>query len=100
LVFLNTSNYASLGWVEKKAANSRVPYDQLSVFWKPCSIKILGSKSRLIEDVFLENKAGLAKDHRGVYSRKSMSAPEKSPGQVTLGIYPTICPKERRTPDV
>jgi quinoprotein glucose dehydrogenase len=44
LIFVNTSNYASIGWVEKKAANSRVPYDQTSVFGNPVASKFWDRK--------------------------------------------------------
>jgi glucose dehydrogenase len=44
LIFLNTSNYGSMGWVEKKAANSRVPYDQTSVYGNPVASKFWDRK--------------------------------------------------------
>jgi quinoprotein glucose dehydrogenase len=44
LIFVNTSNYGSIGWVEKKAANARVPYDQTSVFGNPVASKFWDRK--------------------------------------------------------
>jgi len=44
LIFVNTSNYGSIGWVERKAANSRVPYDQTSVFGNPVASKFWDRK--------------------------------------------------------
>ena len=80
LVFVNTSNYASIGWVEKKAANSRVPYDQTSMFGNPVASKFWDRKVD-VKAGFLENKAGRARNRHGVCSPQSMSPPEISPGR-------------------
>jgi quinoprotein glucose dehydrogenase len=38
-VFMNTSNWGSLGWIEKMPDGSRVPYDQRSVYGNPVASK-------------------------------------------------------------
>jgi len=38
-VFMNTSNWGSLGWIEKMPEGARVPYDQRSVYGNPVASK-------------------------------------------------------------
>ena len=38
-VFVNTSDFGSMGWIEKMAEGSRVPYDQRSVYGNPVASK-------------------------------------------------------------
>jgi quinoprotein glucose dehydrogenase len=38
-VFVNTSDYGSIGWIEKRPDGSRVPYDQSSVYGNPVASK-------------------------------------------------------------
>ena len=45
-VFVNTSDYASIGWIEKMPDGSRVPYDQRSVIRHAGSVEVLGSQDR------------------------------------------------------
>jgi glucose dehydrogenase len=44
-IFVNTSDYASIGWIEKMPANSRVPYDQRSVYGAPVPSKFWDRKT-------------------------------------------------------
>lgn len=43
-VFVNTLNYGSLGWIEKRPENSRVPYDRASVYGNPVASKFWDRK--------------------------------------------------------
>jgi quinoprotein glucose dehydrogenase len=43
-VFVNTSDYGSIGWIEKKPDGARVPYDQSSVFGNPVASKFWDRK--------------------------------------------------------
>jgi quinoprotein glucose dehydrogenase len=43
-VFINTSDYGSIGWIEKTAAGASVPYDQRSVFGNPVASKFWDRK--------------------------------------------------------
>jgi quinoprotein glucose dehydrogenase len=43
-VFVNTSDYASVGWIEKMPDTSRVPYDQRSVYGAPVPSKFWDRK--------------------------------------------------------
>ena len=43
-VFINTLNYGSLGWIEKRPENSRVPYDRASVWGNPVASKFWDRK--------------------------------------------------------
>ena len=44
-VFVNTSDYASFGWIEKMPDGSRVPYDQRSVYGAPVPSKFWDRKT-------------------------------------------------------
>src|SRR5579862_9764465 len=44
-VFVNTSDYASIGWIEKMPDNSPVPYDQRSVYGAPVPSKFWDRKT-------------------------------------------------------
>jgi glucose dehydrogenase len=43
-IFVNTLNYGSLGWIEKRPENSRVPYDRASVWGNPVASKFWDRK--------------------------------------------------------
>jgi quinoprotein glucose dehydrogenase len=43
-IFINTSDYGSIGWVEKRPDGSRVPYDQVSVYGNPVASKFWDRK--------------------------------------------------------
>jgi quinoprotein glucose dehydrogenase len=43
-VFINTLNYGSLGWIEKRPEGSRVPYDRASVWGNPVASKFWDRK--------------------------------------------------------
>ncbi len=43
-VFVNTLNYGSLGWIEKRPEGSRVPYDRASVWGNPVASKFWDRK--------------------------------------------------------
>ena len=43
-VFVNTLNYGSLGWIEKRPDGSRVPYDRASVWGNPVASKFWDRK--------------------------------------------------------
>lgn len=43
-VFINTLNYGSLGWIEKRPDGARVPYDRASVFGNPVASKFWDRK--------------------------------------------------------
>jgi hypothetical protein len=44
-VFVNTSDYASIGWIEKMPATARVPYDQRSAYGAPVPSKFWDRKT-------------------------------------------------------
>jgi quinoprotein glucose dehydrogenase len=44
-VFVNTSDYASIGWIEKMPDNARVPYDQRSAYGAPVPSKFWDRKT-------------------------------------------------------
>jgi quinoprotein glucose dehydrogenase len=44
-MFINTSNYGSIGWIEKRPEGSRVPYDRASVFGGPVASKFWDRKT-------------------------------------------------------
>jgi glucose dehydrogenase len=44
-VFVNTSDYASIGWIEKMPDGSRVPYDQRSAYGTPVPSKFWDRKT-------------------------------------------------------
>jgi quinoprotein glucose dehydrogenase len=43
-IFINTLNYGSLGWIEKRPDGSRVPYDRASVWGNPVASKFWDRK--------------------------------------------------------
>jgi quinoprotein glucose dehydrogenase len=43
-IFVNTLNYGSLGWIEKRPETSRVPYDRASVWGNPVASKFWDRK--------------------------------------------------------
>lgn len=43
-VFLNSSNYAAIGWIQKMPPGSKVPYDQRSVYGSPVNSKFWDRK--------------------------------------------------------
>jgi quinoprotein glucose dehydrogenase len=43
-VFVNTLNYGSLGWIEKRPDTSRVPYDRASIWGNPVASKFWDRK--------------------------------------------------------
>jgi quinoprotein glucose dehydrogenase len=43
-VFLNSSEYGAIGWIEKMAADAKVPYDQRSVYGSPVNSKFWDRK--------------------------------------------------------
>jgi glucose dehydrogenase len=43
-VFVNTSDYGSIGWIEKRPEGSRVPYDQVSAWGNPVASKFWDRK--------------------------------------------------------
>ena len=44
-IFVNTSDYASIGWIEKMPDNARVPYDQRSAYGAPVPSKFWDRKT-------------------------------------------------------
>ena len=44
MIFVNTLNYGSLGWIEKRPEGSRVPYDRASVWGNPVASKFWDRK--------------------------------------------------------
>lgn len=43
-IFINSSDYASIGWIEQRPPGSRVPYDQVSVYGNPVASKFWDRK--------------------------------------------------------
>jgi quinoprotein glucose dehydrogenase len=94
LIFVNTSYYASIGWVEKKAVNSRVPYDQTSVFGNPVASKFWDRKVDDRGRLLGEQSWPCQKPPWGHLAAIDVST-GTLPGRVTLGIT-TNCLKERK----
>ena len=63
--FVNTSDYASIGWIEKMPDGSRVPYDQRSAYGSAGAFEILGSQDRRERSVAGRVKAGRARNRPG-----------------------------------
>jgi len=85
MVFLNTSNYGSIGWVEKKAENSRVPYDQVSVFGNPVASKFWDRKTDGQGRLLGEQSWPCQKPPWGLLTAIKASTGEIA-WQVTLGV--------------
>jgi quinoprotein glucose dehydrogenase len=85
LIFVNTSNYGSIGWVEKKAETSRVPYDQVSVFGNPVASKFWDRKTDAQGRLLGEQSWPCQKPPWGQLSAIKVSTGEIA-WQVTLGV--------------
>ena len=85
LIFVNTSNYGSIGWVEKKPETSRVPYDQVSVFGNPVASKFWERKTDAQGRLLGEQSWPCQKPPWGQLSAIKVSTGEIA-WQVTLGV--------------
>ena len=94
LVFLNTSNYGSMGWVEKKAENSRVPYDQLSVYGNPVASKFWDRKTDAQGRLLGEQSWPCQKPPWGQLTAIKVGTGEIA-WQVTLGVTDEL-PKDKQ----
>jgi quinoprotein glucose dehydrogenase len=85
LIFVNTSNYGSIGWVEKKPETSRVPYDQVSVFGNPVASKFWDRKTDAQGRLLGEQSWPCQKPPWGQLTAIKVSTGEIA-WQVTLGV--------------
>jgi glucose dehydrogenase len=85
LVFINTLNYGSLGWIEKRPENSRVPYDRASVWGNPVASKFWDRKVNAQNQLLGEQSWPCQKPPWGQLTAINANTGDIA-WQVTLGI--------------
>lgn len=94
LLFVNTSNYGSIGWVEKRPANSRVPYDQTSIFGNPVASKFWDRKTDARGQLLGEQSWPCQKPPWGLLTAIKVSTGDIA-WQVPLGVTDEL-PKDKQ----
>jgi quinoprotein glucose dehydrogenase len=84
-VFVNTLNYGSLGWIEKRPDTSRVPYDRASVWGNPVASKFWDRKVNAQGQLLGEQSWPCQKPPWGQFTAINANTGDIA-WQVTLGI--------------
>jgi quinoprotein glucose dehydrogenase len=84
-VFINTLNYGSLGWIEKRPDGSRVPYDRASVWGGPVASKFWDRKVNAQNQLLGEQSWPCQKPPWGQFTAINANTGDIV-WQVTLGI--------------
>jgi glucose dehydrogenase len=84
-VFINTLNYGSLGWIEKRPETSRVPYDRASVWGNPVASKFWDRRLNAQNQVLGEQSWPCQKPPWGQLTAINANTGDIA-WQVTLGI--------------
>jgi glucose dehydrogenase len=84
-IFVNTLNYGSLGWIEKRPDTSRVPYDRASVWGNPVASKFWDRKTNAQNQLLGEQSWPCQKPPWGQFTAINTNTGEIA-WQVTLGI--------------
>jgi glucose dehydrogenase len=84
-VFINTLNYGSLGWIEKRPETSRVPYDRASVWGNPVASKFWDRKVNAQNQLLGEQSWPCHKPPWGQFTAINANTGDIV-WQVTLGI--------------
>ncbi|HEY4359432.1 MAG TPA: PQQ-binding-like beta-propeller repeat protein [Bryobacteraceae bacterium] len=95
-VFVNTSNYASFGWLEKMPDNARVPYDQRSVFGNPVASKFWDRKTDASGALLGEQSWPCQKPPWGLLTAVNAATGEFA-WQVRLGVTDELPEGKRNT---
>jgi glucose dehydrogenase len=84
-VFINTLNYGSLGWIEKRPDTSRVPYDRASVWGGPVASKFWDRKVNAQNQLLGEQSWPCQKPPWGQFTAINANTGDIA-WQVTLGV--------------
>jgi glucose dehydrogenase len=95
-VFLNTSNWGSVGWIEKMPDGARVPYDQRSVYGNPVASKFWVRKTNANGAVLGEQSWPCQKPPWGLMTAVNANTGEIA-WQVPLGVTDELPEGKRNT---
>ncbi len=93
-MFVNTSNYGSIGWIEKRPGNSRVPYDRASVWGNPVASKFWDRKTNAQGQLLGEQSWPCQKPPWGLFTAINLNTGEIA-WQTVLGVTDEL-PEGRR----
>jgi glucose dehydrogenase len=94
IIFVNTLNYGSLGWIEKRPEGSRVPYDRASVWGNPVASKFWDRKVNAQGQLLGEQSWPCQKPPWGQFTAINANSGDIV-WQVTLGVTDEL-PEEKK----
>jgi len=95
-LFVNTSNYGSLGWIEKRPEGSRVPYDRASVWGNPVASKFWDRKTNEKNQLLGEQSWPCQKPPWGQFTAINANTGDVA-WQITLGVTDELPEGKRNT---